>query len=139
VGSFSRQRKSVSGKGQITMTNLEKWLERSCEAVGLQVDFSFTVTCPDGHKIRSVARIRGIGALNGMLIVSDYDEVSDHLDFLSLSGYGFSVLSEPEDNEVFDIESAKEMFRDWGDRPRSLPPEEATRDVPDAPSSSRSD
>jgi hypothetical protein len=114
------------------MTKLERWLERSCGAVGLQVDFSFTVTCPDGHEIRSVARIRGVGAPNGMLIVSDYDEISDHLECLSLSGYGFSVLSEPGDNEVFDIESAKEMFSDWGwvDAPRSPPRDEGTKDVP---------
>jgi len=49
-----------------------------------------------------------------MLIVGDYDEISDHLECLRLSGYGFSVLSEPGHDEVFDVESAKEMFRDWG-------------------------
>jgi len=105
------------------MTNLQRWLERSCEAVGLQIDFSFTVTCPDDHEIRSVARIRGVGNVNGMLIVSDYNEISDHLECLRSSGYGFSVLSEPGDNEEFDLESAKEMFCDWGwvDPAASLP------------------
>lgn len=96
------------------MTNLQTWLKRACEAVGLQVDFSFAMTCPDGHEIRSVARIRGVGDVNGMLIFSDYNEISDHLECLSSSGYGCSVLSEPGDNEEFDLESAKEMFCDWG-------------------------
>ena len=96
------------------MTNLQKWLERSCKAVGLQVDFQFTVTCPDDYQIRSVARIRGVGNVNGMLIVSDYSEISDHRECLTSSGYGFSVLSEPGDDEEFDLESAKAMFRDWG-------------------------
>jgi hypothetical protein len=96
------------------MTNLQRWLEWSCKAVGLQVDFLFTVTCPDDYQIRSVARIRGVGNVNGMLIVNDYNEISDHQECLKSSGYGFSVLSEPGDGEEFDLESAKAMFRDWG-------------------------
>jgi hypothetical protein len=104
-------------------SNLRKSLERSCAEVGLRLDLGFTVTCPDGHEIRSLARIRDIGDVNGMLIFTDFDEVSDHLKCLSASGYGYSVLSEPGDDEEFDLESVKEMLRDWGwvDRERRAP------------------
>ena len=45
------------------MTKLEAWLQRACEVVGLKVDYSFEVTCPDGHNIQSIARIRDVGDL----------------------------------------------------------------------------
>lgn len=96
------------------MTKLETWIKRACDETGLKADFAFSVTCPDGHQIRSVARIQSVGATNGMLILLDYEEVEDHLEYLRMAGYGFSVLSEPSDEEVFDLESAIEMFRDWG-------------------------
>jgi hypothetical protein len=96
------------------MTKLETWIQRACDGTGLKVDFAFSVTCADGHQIRSVARIRNVGARNGMLVLHDYSEVRDHLECLRMAGYGFSVLDEPADDEVFDLESAMEMFRDWG-------------------------
>lgn len=96
------------------MTKLENWLVQACLASKLQVDLRFLAAIGDCKTIQSVARIRGLGAANGMLILRHYDEVRFYLNDVRQSGYGFSVLDEPRDDEAFDLQSFQEMFRDWG-------------------------
>lgn len=96
------------------MTKLESWLMQACQASGLEVDIGFLAVVGDRKPIQSVARIRGLGDANGMLIVRDYDQVYPLLDDIRLAGYGFSVLDEPGDEESFDLHSYQEMFHDWG-------------------------
>ena len=64
--------------------------------------------------IHAVVRVRDLGAENGMLVVSDYDDVKAHLAEITKAGYGFSVLDEPSPLEGYDLESYAQMFRDWG-------------------------
>lgn len=96
------------------MTKLQTWVQRACDEVGLKVDLDFDVTFPDGRDVRSIARIRDIGDENGMLIFSNYEKVRGCFENLILLGYGYTVFGEPGGNEVFDLESYKEMFSDWG-------------------------
>ena len=96
------------------MTKLESWLMQACQASGLEVEIGFLAVVGDRKTVQSVARIRGLGHVNGMLIVRDYDEVRSLLDDIRLAGYGFSVLDEPRDDEAFDLHSYQEMFHDWG-------------------------
>ncbi len=96
------------------MTTLEIWLVQACQASNLQVDLGFLAAIGDRKTIQSVARIRGLGAVNGMLIFRHYDEVRSCLNDVRQAGYGFSVLDEPRDDEAFDLQSYQEMFRDWG-------------------------
>lgn len=96
------------------MTRLENWLVQACQASNLQVDLGFLAAVGDKKNIQSVARIRGLGAVNGMLILRHYDEVRTCLDEVARAGYGFSVLDEPRDDEAFDLQSFQETFRDWG-------------------------
>ena len=96
------------------MTMLENSLMRACQASGLHVDLGFVAAIGDRKTIQSVARIRGVGAENGMLIFRQYDEVRSCLSEVKQAGYGFAVLDEPRDDEAFDLQSFQEMFRDWG-------------------------
>ena len=96
------------------MTKLKNWLVKACQASNLQVDLGFLAVVGDRKAIQSVARIRGLGAVNGMLILRHYDEVRPCLQDVRQAGYGFSVLDEPGDEEAFDLQSFQEMFRDWG-------------------------
>ena len=57
------------------MTTLERWISQACDALGLQADFAYVVDVGDDREVRAVARIRGIGARNGMLVVRKYDDV----------------------------------------------------------------
>ena len=95
------------------MSKLSDWIARACDELGLRADVGFSLVLPNGHNVHTVARIRDIGGKNGMLIVSSFDEVKNDLDDISRSGYGFSVLEEPPEREMYDLETHREMFRDW--------------------------
>lgn len=96
------------------MNRLVDSILQACSALGLHADVDFSVVLSDGHELRTVARIRHVGAVNGMLVIGTYDEVRAYADELILKGYGYSVLDEPLANEAYDFESYKDMFRDWG-------------------------
>ena len=92
----------------------EQELAKACGALGICLDIGFALRCPNGHVIRSIARVRDVGATNGMLIVGSSDDVWEYRAYLDTAGFGFSVLGEPVDNEAFDIEGYRDMFLDWG-------------------------
>lgn len=96
------------------MATLERWISQACHALGLQVDLAYVVDVGDDREIRAVARIRGLGASNGMLVVRNYEDVRPYLETLARAGYGFSVLDEPRSDETFDLDSFRELFVDWG-------------------------
>jgi hypothetical protein len=96
------------------MTRLEDSLTRACDALGITIELGFKLACPDGYEVISIARIHGVGATNGMLVISRYEDVKTHQECLELAGFGFSVLSGPGDKEVFDLDVYREIFCDWG-------------------------
>ena len=49
-----------------------------------------------------------------MLVVGTFEEVQDYHSYLISEGFGYSVLDEPGDKEVFDLEIYREMFCEWG-------------------------
>src|SRR5689334_8412927 len=96
------------------MTRLQSMLSRACEELGLTVAIPFTMSLPDGGELRAQALLPQLGASKGMVIVSNYEDLLGRADELVASDYGYSVLSEPEPTETYDVESFAEMFRDWG-------------------------
>jgi hypothetical protein len=103
------------------MTRLEERLIRACEAFGIKIDLGFRLQCPDGHEVKSIARIRDLGAPNGMLVISSFDEVKKHQECVEAAGFGYSVLDEPGDKSTFDLQVYKEIFCDWGWRDGDCP------------------
>ena len=96
------------------MTRLENDLARACEALGIRIDLGFKLSCPDGHEVQSIARIHDVGAPNGMLVIGSFEEVREYRNYLDSAGFGYSVLHEPGDKEVFELEGYREMFCEWG-------------------------
>ena len=96
------------------MTTLESWILQACNALGLHADFGLVVDVGEGHQVATLARIRNLGGRNGMLVVRKYDDVRPYAQRLVQDGYGYSVLDEPRSDETFDLDSFREMFRDWG-------------------------
>lgn len=97
-----------------TMNKLANWITQACDTLGLRADIGFSVVLNDGYELHTVARIRDVGAANGMLVVCNYDEVRAYADELIQAGYGYSVLDEPLANETFDLDTYRDMFLDWG-------------------------
>jgi hypothetical protein len=96
------------------MTTLENWIFQACNALGLQADFDCVVELNSNHKVHAVAHIHNSGARKGMLVVRNYADVRPYAKKLIQAGYGFSILPEPRPEEVFDLDSFKEMFQEWG-------------------------
>lgn len=96
------------------MNRLTDWISQACDALGLYADIGFLLILSDGHEIPTVARILSVGAENGMLVFSSYDQVRAYADEILQMGYGYSVLDAPLPNEKFDLASFRDMFTDWG-------------------------
>ena len=96
------------------MTALAQRLSKVCELIGLDIDIDYIVHLGDGMNLQSIARIRNLGAENGMLIFLDFEVIRAHLDRIEDAGYGFSVLSDFENDEPDELEATLDMLRDWG-------------------------
>jgi hypothetical protein len=97
----------------ITMTLEDLWAQAAAD-LGLDIDVPYSVRLPSGASVDARVHLRNFGGDNGMLVVSDYSIVSMLLDELASQGYGFSVLDDPLQSEVYDREVFIEMLTDWG-------------------------
>lgn len=88
-------------------------LQRACDELDLRIISPFRIML-DGKEINAAALVEDLGATKGMIIVSDSNEVWEMRDAIRAHGYGFSVLDESSDSEVFELSSYVEVFRDWG-------------------------
>jgi hypothetical protein len=96
------------------MGKLSEWLARACAELNLRIDFDYHVPLPAGQGIVAIARIRDLGAPNGMLIFGTYARVRTVSSQIVSASYGYSVLDEPRADEDFDLDGFKEVFIDWG-------------------------
>jgi hypothetical protein len=96
------------------MITLTQQLTRACLALDLPIDVGFVADLGKGNQIRSVARIRNLGAKRGMLVFSAFEPIRDHADRLVEAGYGISILSEPSRDDPDDLDACLDMFSEWG-------------------------
>ncbi|MDF3023003.1 MAG: hypothetical protein K0R10_364 [Alphaproteobacteria bacterium] len=91
------------------MSDLSTQLQQACAHFGLRLELGFTVPLENGMKIHALARLPDLGGPNGMLIFTNYEEVSQLRE--DLSTYAFSIMSNRDSD--FDAESWREVFIDW--------------------------
>ena len=89
-----------------------KW-KRVANDLGLEIVSPYEVILPSGSRIRAPVLVRHIGGPKGILVVSD-DSIVDWSDEIVQAGYGFSVLSEPEPSDEYDLDVFIELLSDWG-------------------------
>ena len=92
----------------------EAGVQKACNLLGLLADMGYLVEVGGGLSVRCDVRIRDLGAPNGMLVFSRWDDVKPHADKLLEMGYAYSCFDSPGPNSTFDLDSFKAMFRDWG-------------------------
>ena len=88
-------------------------MRRACGELALGIVTPFELVTDCGTEIKAVALLPQLGAPNGMLIFHDSSELLGCETVLVEMGYGYSVLGGGGVDE-FDLESYKDMFRDWG-------------------------
>lgn len=96
------------------MSRLANWISLACDELGLKTSLGHVITLAEGHELFVLIHVFGLGATNGMLIVSSYEDVHAYENVLIQAGYGYAVLDEPHNGEEFDLASFKDMFNDWG-------------------------
>lgn len=106
------------------MATLKTDWTKAAGPLGLDVVAPFSVTLASGTQVHAEVLVRDFGATEGMLIVQEFDEIVLLQGELLAAGFGYSVIRESPEGEPFDLESFKEVLRDWGwaGSPASPPP-----------------
>ena len=94
--------------------SLQKEWSQIADQLGLSIEVPFEIFLSSGKKISVDVLLKNFGGKGGMCIVCDFDKIGECTDELVNLGFGFSTLSEPDIGEEIDLESTKEMLRDWG-------------------------
>ena len=82
---------------------------------GLTMDVPFTLHFPDRSRFRAEVRLRGYGAVNGMLLVSDESILEDKSPQLVEMGYGYSCFCQPiSEGAIESDERLTDILDDWG-------------------------
>ena len=111
---------------------IEIW-KLAAQDLGFDIQTPFSIQLPSGTRINAPLLVRNFGAVNGMLIVTQSQDVWGSRSELTDQGYGFSVLSVPETNTVYIRNEYIEVLNDWG---WSGPPKEKPSwilDLPEGP------
>lgn len=96
------------------MTKLQDELSRAAIACGLEIKLDVPLRLPSGRTVVALVHIEGLGAKNGMIIVTSFDAVEELIDELAENDYGFSVMEESTMKESYDLGGYIEVFNDWG-------------------------
>ncbi|MBW1982134.1 MAG: hypothetical protein JRJ12_13035 [Deltaproteobacteria bacterium] len=95
-------------------SKLKQMWQMAAEDLGIRIIAPFQLVLSSGVQIKAELLVKQFGAVNGMLIITNYDQVAPFVDEITNEGYGFSVLDEPRDNEKYSREDFIELLADWG-------------------------
>src|SRR5436305_401446 len=65
---------------EMSFTNLQRQWQHAAKQLGLQVETPFRVSFDDGSHVEVEVLLRGFGARNGMLVLSDYRTIEKKKD-----------------------------------------------------------
>lgn len=91
----------------------EEWKSASDE-LGFKVIIPFVLELSSGQSIMADLLVPLFGSENGTLVVSSYQVVGPYVDELKDKGFCCSILSEPGENEEFNIHDFIDVLSDWG-------------------------
>lgn len=101
----------------MSLTSFQLRWVRLAERWNLRVETSFSVDLSSGV-ITVPVLVRDFGGTQGMLLVTEYEQIRAHADELVELGFGYSCLSEPRASQstdaVVEDEATQEMLTDWG-------------------------
>ncbi len=87
--------------------------------LGLEIITPFSLYLDSGDIVAPFL-LKNFGATEGIIVVYNFDDIKPHLECLKeikSNGklcYGFSTLTEPDENFGVDLISTIEMLKDWG-------------------------
>jgi hypothetical protein len=106
----------------MSLTNLQlQWLHAAQE-LGLRVQVPYVVRFSDGRSVEVEVLLRGFGAREGMLVLSDYTTIEEKKDEIIAAGYGYSCYGPVPESEITCLEGFDDMLSDWGANPEKEVP-----------------
>jgi hypothetical protein len=97
----------------VEMNNLQKAFGKVGKELGLNIGFDREIVLCDGTKISAMIYVEGFGGPEGNLVFGTSEVIWPLRKMVIASGYGYSVMSIPE-NVAVDVESYREVLLDWG-------------------------
>ena len=92
----------------------QKELVRAAENLGLEVIAPYTFELPSGLQLNADALFPELGAPKGTIVVALRKAAPSVAHELHAIGYTMSSMSEPIKGQDFDLDSYREMFKEWG-------------------------
>ena len=90
----------------------EEWSVEAAD-LGLTIIAPFRLILPDGRELEFDALLKNFGYKNGTLLTSNHD-IWDHREAIIGLGYGWSIMGEYSEHEVYDRAGYIEVLADWG-------------------------
>lgn len=87
--------------------------ETAAKDLGLEITAPFHLTLPSGTQVEALFLVKNFGADNGMLVLMDFNEVKSCINEIISEGFGFSILDEPVENELYSRQDFIELLEDW--------------------------
>lgn len=91
---------------------IDKWLNVS-KTLKINIVVGFQLEVSDQIILKSEFLVKKFGAEIGMLVFTNFSSVAPYVQQIIDMGYGFSVLSESNDENI-NIEEYVEVLNDWG-------------------------
>ncbi len=82
--------------------------------MGIKIEAPFHLPLKDGSFLRFDVLVKDFGSKLGMLITTDNNRLKAAQDELNDFEYGYSVMSNYSDNDIYDINEFKYVLKDWG-------------------------
>src|SRR5450631_4458182 len=98
------------------MSRLQTAWRTAAKDLGLDIVVPFILKA-ETFSITTELLLKHFGAEKGMLIVSDYNIIKPHHEKIIQLGYGYSTLTEPDQDWPFTAEEKEafiEMLSEWG-------------------------
>jgi len=94
-------------------TLMRDHLKRVATELGMRIVSPFHTKLPSGLELTAEALFPDVGAPNGTVVVESNDSVAAIGRELKQMNYTLSSFAAPREKQEIDIESYKEMFREW--------------------------
>ena len=96
------------------MTRLQQFLTQAGRDLDTTVIVPFEFGVDSERRVVAAAWLPDLGAPKGMVIATSWNDIQSITPQLTDQGYGYSVLTEPSTDEIYDVNAFKALFSDWG-------------------------
>lgn len=96
------------------MSRLRQQFRRASADLGIEIHEDFEVRLLSGDTFTAPILVSNFGGERGTLVIIDYGSIHHITSKIINTGYGYSTLDEPREDETYQRDAFIEMLSDWG-------------------------